>query len=234
MKIPNSFKKTAKYLWHEWAKPLVVMAVIILPIKSSIADWNWVPTGSMKPTIMEGDLVFINKLAYDLKVPFSLSRISEWGNPKNGDIVVFFSPKDGMRLVKRVIACPGDTIEMKDNVLFLNGDRMQYSVSDTHSFSSEIYEDARAVLARESQNGTEHWVMSLPARPAMRSFSRLTVPPGKYFMMGDSRDNSADSRFFGFVDRKQIIGQASRVLLSFDKNHYYIPRIQRIFSTLNS
>ena len=86
-----------------------------------MADWNDVPTGSMKPTILEGDRVFVNKLAYDLKVPFTTWHITEWSNPHCGDIVVFFSPKDGKRLVKRVIGLPGDTVELQNERLVING-----------------------------------------------------------------------------------------------------------------
>src|SRR5205823_7902682 len=113
----KALKKAAVYLWREWIRPAGMIAAIVFPLKSAIADWNWVPTGSMKPTILEGDLVFVNKLAYDLKVPFTLWRIGQWGDPARDDIVVFFSPKDGTRLVKRLIAGPGDTIEMRNNIL---------------------------------------------------------------------------------------------------------------------
>jgi signal peptidase I len=183
----------------------------------------------MKPTILEGDLVLINKLAYDLKVPFTCWHIAKWADPKDGDIVVFFSPKDGVRLVKRVIAGPGDTIEMRHNVLYRNGERMDYDVIDSRPFAKEIYEDPAAVIAKERNRDGSHLVMALPSRLAVRSFPRTTVPAGKYYMLGDSRDNSADSRFFGLVDRDQIVGKTCRVMLSFDKNHFYVPRLGRIF-----
>jgi len=234
MHVPKDLKSAMNYLWHEWVRPLTVAVAIVAPIKSAIADWNWVPTGSMKPTIMEGDLVAINKLAYDLKIPFTVTRLAQWSEPANGDIVVFFSPKDGMRLVKRIIAGPGDTIAMRGNVLFRNGRKLDYTISAVHPFTTEIYEDTHPIVAMENDNSRAHWVMALPSRPALRDFSELVVPPGKYFMMGDSRDNSFDSRFFGFVDRKQIVGRASRVIFSFDRNHYYIPRIRRSFSSLEA
>ncbi len=234
MRITKGLENQMRAVWRNWLKPFVLAAAIVAPFKSAIADWNWVPTGSMKPTIMEGDLVAINKLAYDLKVPFTLMRLGEWGQPANGDIVVFFSPKDGTRLVKRVIAIPGDTVEMRGNVLFLNGQKLRYTVSATHPFTPEIYEDPHPVVAKENDNGKAHWVMALPSRFALRDFPPLTLPPGKYFMMGDSRDNSFDSRFFGFVDRSQIIGRASRVIFSLDRNHYYLPRIRRSFSSLDA
>ncbi len=233
MRIPKLLPRAARYLWREWIKPIGLVAIIIFPFKSAFADWNWVPTGSMKPTILEGDLVFVNKLAYDLKVPFTLQRLAAWNDPARGDIVVFFSPHDGTRMVKRVVAVPGDTIELRNNVLLLNGQAMTYASVNTQAYAKELYEDAQAVLALEQGAGPSHLVMELPSRRAARTFDALTVPPGKYFMLGDSRDNSFDSRFWGFVERKQIVGQATGVLLSFDKNHHYVPRLGRTFSSLD-
>ena len=138
-----------------------------------------------------------------------------------------------MRLVKRVVAVPGDTIELRNNVLLLNGKAMAYESVNAKAYAKEIYEDARAVIATEQGAGRSHLVMELPSRRAPRTFDSITVPPGKYFMMGDSRDNSFDSRFWGFAERKQIVGKANRVLLSFDKNHHYVPRLGRTFSSLD-
>jgi signal peptidase I len=228
----NMVRKSASYLWREWIRPAALIAGIIFPLKSAIADWNWVPTGSMKPTILEGDLVFVNKLAYDLKVPFTLWRMAEWDSPQRGDIVVFFSPKDGVRLVKRVIGIPGDVVEMRNNALFLNGERLDYELVPAHSFAKEIHEDEHAVIGKERSGDNAHWVMALPSRGGVRDFPRTLVPEGKYFMMGDSRDNSFDSRYFGFVDRKAVVGKANRVVISFDKNHSYIPRVSRTLSHL--
>jgi signal peptidase I len=228
----NALRKAACYLWREWIRPASVIAAIIFPLKSAIADWNWVPTGSMKPTILEGDLVFVNKLAYDLKVPFTLWRMAEWDNPQRDDIVVFFSPKDGTRLVKRVIAIPGDVIEMRNNALLINGEKLAYELVRPHPFAKEIHEDEHALVAKERSGDQAHWVMALPSRGGLRDFPRTLVPEGKYFVMGDSRDNSFDSRYFGFVERKAIVGKANRVVLSFDKNHSYTPRVRRTFSPL--
>jgi len=233
MRIPKRLQRAARYLWREWIKPLGLVVIIVFPLKSAIADWNWVPSGSMKPTILEGDLVFVNKLAYDLKVPFTLQRLAEWDNPARGDIVVFFSPHDGTRLVKRVVAVPGDTIELRNNVLLLNGKAMAYEPVNLKAYAKEIYEDTRAVIAKEKGDGQSHLVMGFPSHRAPRTFDSITVPPGKYFMMGDSRDNSFDSRFWGFAERKQIVGKSNRVLLSFDKNHHYVPRVRRTFSSLD-
>src|SRR5882672_10879422 len=116
----------ARKFWQKEVRPLVILALVLFSIRSSLADWNDVPTGSMKPTILEGDRVYVNKLAYDLKVPFTTWHIAEWSNPQRGDIVVFFSPHDGKRLVKRVIGLPGDTVELRNNALVINGQPVEY------------------------------------------------------------------------------------------------------------
>ena len=190
MRDPTRLKRLGAHLWREWIRPALLAAGVVLPLKSAVADWNWVPSGSMKPTILEGDLVLVNKLAYDLRVPFTLWRAAEWKDPERDDIIVCFSPRDGVRLVKRVVAVPGDTIELRNNVLFRNGQPLDYRVVPAHPFKEEIYEDPNAVVARESSGGHEHWVMALPSRAALRNFPLTTLPTGRYFVMGDSRDNA--------------------------------------------
>src|SRR5436190_20095418 len=122
----GTLRSRMRKLLKEEVLPLAILTVVLFSIRSSLADWNDVPTGSMKPTILEGDRVFVNKLAYDLKIPFTTFHLAEWSNPRRGDIVVFFSPHDGQRLVKRVIGLPGDTIELRNNVLVLNGQPVEY------------------------------------------------------------------------------------------------------------
>src|ERR1017187_2542931 len=120
----------ARRWWRQEIRPLMVLALVMFSVRSSLADWNDVPTGSMKPTILEGDRVFVNKLAYDLKVPFTTWHLAQWSNPQRGDIVVFYSPKDGMRLVKRVIGLPGDTVELRNEQLIINGQPVDYTAAD--------------------------------------------------------------------------------------------------------
>jgi signal peptidase I len=225
-------KKLLLQAWREWILPLAAMLLIVSPLKSAVVDWNWVPTGSMKPTILEGDLVLVNKLAYDLRVPFTTLRLSRWGDPARGDIVVFFSPDDRTRLVKRVVGLPGDTIELRSEVLYVNGVAERYALRDPAAFRGEVYEDRDPVLAVESLGPCNHYVMALPGRAAMRSFGPFAVPPGRYFMMGDSRDNSRDSRFFGSVPRDQIVGRAAAVVVSFDTRRFMLPRFTRFVHTL--
>ena len=111
----KKYRALASRWWKREIRPLLILALIMFSIRSSLADWNVVPSGSMQPTILVGDRVLVNKLAYDLKVPFTTWHIAEWSNPQRGDIVVFFSPKDGTRMVKRVIGLPGDTLSCEMN-----------------------------------------------------------------------------------------------------------------------
>jgi signal peptidase I len=228
-------KRIAGYLWREWVRPLALPLLVVTAAKSAIADINYVPTGSMKPTILEGDVVFVNKLAYDLRVPFTFARLAHWAEPKRGDIVVCFSPDDGTRLVKRVIGQPGDTIAMAEDVLFVNGTPQTYApLSPSHKGVAALDSAERnaAVFAREQLGGRSHAMMMIPARPALRSFAPVRIPAGSYFVMGDNRDNSHDSRFFGFVPREKIIGEANGVFVSADLGHGLRPRLDRFFSKL--
>lgn len=225
-------REAVRKLMREWIAPYAVLALIVIPVRSAIADSNWVPTGSMKPTILEGDLLYVNKVAYDLRVPFTFKRIAQWDDPKPGDIVVFYGHEDGTRLVKRVIATPGDTVEMRNGVLMVNGRQLKYDIIDAATIRDEVYEDPNPILAIEHGPADPHDVMALPSRPGIRSFDAVTVPDGNYFMMGDSRDNSRDSRYFGFVDRTRIVGRAERVLVSLAFNRYYEPRFERFFQSL--
>jgi signal peptidase I len=213
-------------LWKEWRLTVFFVVFVIIPVKSSLADWNWVPTGSMVPTIVEGDLVFVDKIAYDLRIPLTFYRLAKWANPERGDIVVCFSPDNQTRLVKRIIGLPGDTVEMRNNVLFING------LPVTYTEQICPMAEKRTVLATENLDGHKHSVMSIPSIPAVRDFGPVTVPRDSYYVLGDNRDNSKDSRYFGFVEREAIVGKARAVIISFDITDKYQPRLKRFFSPL--
>jgi signal peptidase I len=230
---PVSLRTKLKRWWKKELRPLLVMATILFAVRSSLADWNDVPTGSMKPTILEGDRVYVNKLAYDLKVPFTTMHIAEWDNPHRGDIVVFYSPHDGQRLVKRVIGLPGDTIELRDNILLLNGETVTYGPIREELVRDITGADAeRLHFAAEDLPDHPHAVATWPEVAAKRNFGPVTVPEGQYFMMGDNRDNSFDSRYFGPVERKRIVGRATKVVISLDREHHWKPRGDRFLSKL--
>jgi signal peptidase I len=232
MKRMNNKKLLA--IFKGWVCPIVVALIVAGSFKSAIADWNTVPSGSMKPTIVEGDRILVNKLAYDLKVPFTTKHIAEWSAPQRGDIVVFYSPADGKRLVKRVIGLPGDTIFMEDNRLFINGIAVQYESADAQDqilASKKGVEDG--YLFKEGLPGRSHSLMLNSQIQSRRSFSPIAIPAGYYFMMGDNRDNSFDSRYIGLVERSRIVGQATDVVISLDLNNMYAPRWERFFTRLN-
>lgn len=188
-------------------------------IRSSFADWSPVPTGSMIPTILEGDVITINKAAYDIRVPFTHISLLKTNEPIRGDIVVFDSKVSDKRLVKRVIGLPGDIIAMENNQLIINGKPVQYEIIGD-SLVEHLNEKSHKIYLFENADSSH------------QSFAPVKVPKDYYLMLGDSRDNSVDSRFIGFVPRKELVGRAGGVAISFDMNNFYIPRKNRLWSDL--
>lgn len=228
----RNWRKGLRLFFQGWVFSLIVAVLIATSIKSAIADWNPVPTGSMKPTIIEGDRIFVNKLAYDLKVPFTTFHLAEWGDPLRGEIVVFFSPEDNRRLVKRVVGLPGDTIAMRNSRLYINGTELEYERTRVEGIKNLIDDKYVSITFIENLDGKKHPIMIIPHNLERSSFGPVTVPEGKYFMMGDNRYNSSDSRYFGFVERNSIIGRATAVVISLDINNMYKPRFERFFTSL--
>ena len=204
--------------------PFAIMAAILGTFRSAIADWNIVPSGSMNPTIIEGDRIFVNKLAYGLRVPFTTWYVGHWAEPNRGDVVVFRSPADGQRLVKRVAGLAGDTVELIDNQLFINGQPAIYRFPP----SAPLF---GPVVGTEQTAAGIHPLLLTPGARSRRNFGPVTVPAGHCFVLGDNRDNSADSRYIGFVPRDHITGRSSSVILSLDPNTY-APRWNRTFTAL--
>jgi signal peptidase I len=218
-------------LLREWRGTILTLA-LILCFRASYADWMVVPSGSMNPTIIEGDYIFADKDAYGLRIPFTHIRLTRGADPQRGDIAVFDSPADGIRLVKRVIGVPGDVIEMRDEVLYINGKRQTFS---SNSGAHELLESTQRTnpqFVTEQLGNTPHAVMLLPQIMARRNFAPITIPAEHYLMLGDNRDNSADSRYFGLVSRELFVGRAHHVLASFNPEHFYRPRFDRFWQPL--
>jgi len=210
-------------LWHEY-RSFALFVILMLIFRSALADWNTVPTGSMKPTILEGDRIFVNKLAYDLRIPLTLISIYKFDDPKRGDIIVFDSKAADTRLVKRVIGLPGDVVEMRDNRLTINGIQARYS---------SVEHTADAIFAIESYGEMTHRIELAPTGVSRFStFGPVKVPEDRYLVLGDNRDNSADSRVRGFIPRGEIVGDAKTVVLSLNYDNYYLPRTDRFFHAL--
>ena len=220
-------------LLREYASTALFL-LLMVGFRSAWADWVTVPTGSMNPTIIEGDRVLVDKHVFGLRVPFTLIHLTAGEDPARGEIVVFDSPADGISLVKRVIAVPGDTVQMVNERLIVNGRPAQYAAADTAPLQGLLSttKAERPVLVREAGYGPEHDILLMPERPARRFIAATVVPVGAYFVLGDNRDNSGDSRYFGFVPRRNIVGRATRVVVSLNPEKHYLPRGDRVLKPL--
>ncbi|QOV88197.1 signal peptidase I [Humisphaera borealis] len=226
-------KWTFGRFFREQIRPLIVLILVLMAARSTLADWNDVPTGSMNPTILEGDRIFVNKLSYGLKIPFTTIHVTRWGHPERGEVVVFFAPHDGTRMVKRVLGAPGDVIELVNNRLIVNGKHADYLPPDAKVIGD--YPVVRSVgvkFGTEALGDQKHPVMFTPARSGKPDFGPITVPEGKYLLIGDNRDNSFDSRYWGMVDESEIVGRAIGVAASFEPGGFLSARWGRFFRSL--
>ena len=173
------------------AVSLVAFLLVALTARASLADHYVVPTGSMIPTVLEGDRVFVSKAAYGLRFPMSNAWILRWSEPQRGDVVVLESPVEEIILLKRIVALPGDTVQVTDGHLILNGKRVLTTDSE------ETLDGKRHPLSLRSGGGPD--------------FGPEVVPRGKVLVMGDNRGNSRDGRMFGFVDEATVLGRAVAV-----------------------
>lgn len=221
-------------LW-QWRGVWLFIAIMLV-FRSAIADWNQVPSGSMIPSILAGDRIVVDKLAYSLRIPFTLQQLAHWAEPERGDVVTFVSPLDERLLVKRIIGLPGDRVALEANALSINGQTAAYreltaaeaGIEDGSPHPPQRY-------FQESILGASHLIM---LHPEGRSASNRDLPPsvvpkGHYLVLGDNRDNSEDSRAIGFVERERILGRATAVAFSLDYENFYKPRPQRFMAELD-
>jgi signal peptidase I len=220
--------------WREY-RGTAFFLLFMFMFRSAWADWVSVPTGSMNPTIIEGDRVLVNKHVYGLRIPWTLVRLSDGRDPQRGEIVVFDSPVDGTSLVKRVVGVPGDTVALDEEGLLINGEHAQYEAGDV-ALIQELLAQTQArkpLVFREEGVVPAHDILRMPFGSARETMSPVVVPDGMFFMLGDNRDNSADSRYIGFVPRRNIVGRASGVAVSFDPENHHIPRGDRFFESFD-
>jgi signal peptidase I len=221
-------------LWHE-NRTLLLFLFLMLTFRSAWADWVTVPTGSMNPTIIEGDRILVDKHVFGLRLPWTLTRLTDGRDPERGEIVVFDSPEDGTSLVKRVIGVPGDVVSLDERGLNINGQYADYSAGDASLVAGLLShtQSRDPAVYREGGVLPEHDLLRMPVPGFREYFPPVLVPEGSYLMLGDNRDNSRDSRFIGFVPRRNIVGLASRVAVSFNPENYYLPRRDRWMSSLD-
>jgi signal peptidase I len=221
--------------WVRNNKGFLAFLVLFGVFRTAVADWNPIPSASMHPNLLEGDVVLVNRLAFDLKVPLTDVVLARLGEPQRGDIVTFRSPRDGTLLIKRVVALPGDVVEMRNERLYINGEGADYKVVE-HSLDSIGGTATHALQLAESWDGKaarpRRHIQIMPDVRAPRTFGPVTVARGEYLMLGDNRDNSADSRVIGLVPRKLLVGRAERVLVSADYQGNWMPRTERFGMSL--
>lgn len=202
---------------------LLIFIVLMVCFRSALADWNVVPTGSMKPTIVEGDRIFVNKMAYDIRIPLTGIFIKRLANPERGDIVTFDSKHAGETLVKRVIGLPGDVVQLYNNQLIINDIAASYTILEI---------DGEHMVAEEQLGSLKHKIRISRQLTEYSRFGPVIVPEEMYLVLGDNRDNSADSRVHGFIPRGEIRGRSKMIVLSLDTENFYLPRSNRFFKDM--
>ncbi|MFO8175442.1 MAG: signal peptidase I [Longimicrobiales bacterium] len=199
----------------EWIKSGAVALVLFIVIRSFLFNTFVIISGSMEETLLVGDLLLVNRAAVGSPVPGTSLRIPGYSEPRRGDILVFDPPhEEDMKLVKRLVGLPGDTLEMRDKVLYVNGRALQEDyvrhtpdqADDTHPWM--VWQDR--YLLQEGGNG--------PYRPTRDNWGPLVIPPDRYFMLGDNRDTSLDSRYWGLLEGWRLEGRAVLVYFSYDKD----------------
>ena len=198
---------------------LLAFLLFMAMFRTGFADWSYVPSGSMEPTLYAGDYVWIDKTAFGPTVPFLNTRLAKWGKPQRGDVVTFVPPHRDELFVKRIVAIPGDRVSIRGRDIHVNGERLPLDF-DRHAIPTvgETRSGDQTHLVQLSGTG------SLPIIPG-----EFVVPEARYFVLGDHRDNSADSRFWGYVEEDRIMGRVTHVAWSFARQRPGVERIaQRI------
>jgi len=199
---------------REYVEAIVIALVLAMIIRTFVIQAFKIPSGSMIPTLLVGDHIIVNKFVYGFEVPFVHHKVMPLWKPKRGDIIVFRYPKNrDIDFIKRVVGVPGDVIELRDRRLFVNGEEIPRVQDGTYTYEDITGVKSTADLYRESLFGVKHPIL-LDRTFYMIDDRRITVPPDKYFMMGDNRDKSSDSRVWGFVDFNDIRGKALIIYFS--------------------
>lgn len=196
----------------EYAKSFFPVLAIVLILRSFIAEPFQIPSPSMVPTLKIGDFILVNKFTYGLRLPVVRTKVVDINDPERGDVMVFFPPhKPDTYYIKRVVGIPGDHIRYTNNVLYVNGERMPQTVLATLPPAQPQYQ-----LVKEKLGDVEHDMRKniIPGR--LSRHGEWVVPAGHYFMMGDNRDNSSDSRDWGPVHESAIVGKAFAVWMTWE------------------
>ena len=191
----------------EYARSFFPVLLFVLIIRSFIFEPFRIPSGSMMPTLLEGDFIFVKKYSYGLRLPVTETKIIETGSPKRGDVIVFRLPSNpSINYIKRVIGLPGDTISYERQRITVNGELMPFEITGEVFVGAPVYS--------EDLSGRVHETLIFdPGYSKMDG--RYVVPEGEYFVMGDNRDRSKDSRFIGAIPERYLVGEAVRIWMHF-------------------
>ncbi|MGA9852336.1 MAG: signal peptidase I [Gammaproteobacteria bacterium] len=207
-------KKRREPILVEYAKSFFPVLLIVLLLRSFVVEPFHIPSSSMVPTLLVGDFILVNKFDYGLRLPILHTRIIPVGKPERGDVMVFRYPPDPtVDYIKRVIGLPGDRIVYRGETLYINGVQVPDKVLGFYGGPDQM----GAVLHQETLGKVVHGTLIIPGMEHKQG--EWTVPPGEYFMMGDNRDNSSDSRYWGFVPQKNIVGKAFFIWMNWDAFH---------------
>lgn len=204
---------------REFFEAIFFALALALFIRTFIVQAFKIPSGSMIPTLLVGDHILVNKFIYGIPIPFTDKKLVQFKTPARGEVVVFKFPKDPSKdFIKRVVGLPGDRIQMLDGVLRINGEPVPVMSKGNYEYrEASEGEMLQSKLYEEVLGNVEHPVIyATDMVPGFRSFAEVTVPEGKLFVMGDNRDRSNDSRYWGFVDIEAVEGRAIAIYWSWD------------------
>ena len=207
----------------EYARSFFPVILIVLLLRSFLVEPFRIPSGSMMPTLLVGDFILVNKFAYGLRLPVLNTKILEVGDPQRGDVMVFRYPQEPrIDYIKRVVGEPGDRIDYRGKVLYVNGQPASQTPMGIYTGVGSGMRETGSFLADENLTGVEHEILTNPLAPDYPPQCRvlangpIVVPDGHYFMMGDNRDNSNDSRCWGLVPEENLVGKAFAIWMSWD------------------
>ncbi|MBI1861034.1 MAG: signal peptidase I [Deltaproteobacteria bacterium] len=196
---------------------LCVLAVIVF--RSFIVEPFKIPSTSMVPTLQKGDHIFVSKFSYGLSLPFSKTLLAKWASPRRGDVIVFLFPRDeSVHYIKRVVGVPGDKIQIEGRKVVINGQEVKRDLISNVASLEHVYgsENLSGEIYAEKLGDVDHFVRFAGKRSDSRGTTEWEVPPDQFFVMGDNRDDSYDSREGYFVPRENIKGRAQVIWLSLD------------------
>lgn len=204
--------------WYvEYSRSFFPVLFIVLLLRTFVAEPFHIPSGSMRPNLLVGDFILVNKFAYGLRLPVLHTKILSLGEPERGDAIVFRFPPDPRKdYIKRLIGMPGDTITYKNKQLYINGKKLSMQQLGPYQPKTNGLEDLNAYVWEEDLLGLKHKIMINPSRLNLMAEGEYSVPKGHYFVMGDNRDNSSDSRIWGFVPEEHLVGRAMFIWMNFN------------------